>query len=238
MADIVLWEELGWEAIRDRLESGSPVILPVGCVEEHGPHLPVGTDLMQAYHVSLEVARRTGGIVLPPFHYGHSSSTRNFPGSIPISTLTLASLTEEVIEGVIRSGASRILVLTGHAGSAHMAVMKDSLRKIAERHPDVRLWFLTDYEIADRLVEDDRRFPDRDGHAGDIETSRMMAVATELVGIPPKKSFPEFPRHRVLPDPESHFPTGIMGDPEDASAEKGKFLNLQIVDYLVSLIKE
>lgn len=232
----VLWEENDWMTIRDSLNRGAPVILPCGCVEEHGPHLPVGTDLFQAYHVAVEVAARTDGLVLPPFHYGHSSSTRNFPGSIVISANTLRSMTVEVLQGVIRSGARKILILTGHAGSTHMATMRDAAREVAEKNLDVIIYYLTDYEIAADIVKGDPRFPALDGHAGDIETSRIMAIDPDLVKDPPKGSFPDFPPHRILPDPESYFPSGLMGDPENADPEKGEYLNGRIVDYLVDLL--
>ncbi|MGA1821740.1 MAG: creatininase family protein [Thermoplasmatota archaeon] len=232
----VLWEENDWMTIRDSLDRGAPVILPCGCVEEHGPHLPVGTDLFQAYHVALQVAARTDGMVLPPFHYGHSSSTRNFPGSIVISAGTLRSMTKDVLEGVVSSGARKILILTGHAGSTHMAVMRDAAREVVENHEEVIIYYLTDYEIAAELIRKDPRFPPADGHAGDIETSRMMDIYPELVGKPPEGSFPRFPPHRILPDPESYFPTGLMGDPENADPGKGAFLNDRIVEYLVDLL--
>jgi creatinine amidohydrolase len=233
----VLWEENRWEEIEEKLQGGAPVILPVGCVEEHGPHLPVGTDLFQAYYVSIKVAERVGGLVLPPFHYGHSSSTRNFPGSVTISAETLRSLTRDVIGNVIRMGARLILVNTGHAGSTHMAAMKDTLRELAEESPEVKILFLTDYEIAGKMASDDDRFPDKDGHAGDVETSRMMEIKPDLVTGTPEASFPDFPRHRVLPNPERYFQSGLMGDPSAANPEKGRYINGGIIEYLVSLLE-
>ena len=237
MRGSVLWEKHSWIEIKKKLEKGAPVLLPMGCLEEHGPHLPVGTDLFQAYNVSINVARRVEGLVLPPFHYGHSSSTRNFPGSLVISADTLRSLTRDVITGVIRSGGKFILINTGHAGSTHMSTIKDTLREIAEENPDVKIFFLTDYEIAEKLAAGDERFPENDGHAGDIETSRMMDINEELVSDPPKPYFPDFPPHRVLSDPEKYFPEGVMGDPTDATREKGRYINEKIEDYLVNLIE-
>ena len=222
--------------IRDELAAGAPVLIPVGCVEEHGPHLPTGTDLFQAYHVCVEAAKRADGIVLPPLYHGQCSSTRNFPGSISLSASTLRSMFLEILDGTVRSGARRIMIVTGHAGSVHMASIKDACRETVEADPTLKLWFLTDYDIAERIIRGDERFNQKDGHAGDIETSRMLAIDPSMVKDVPKGGPPKFDPFLVVADPESGFPDGLMADPTGASALKGREVNERIVDRLVELI--
>ena len=76
-----LWfDELSMKEAEKAAEEGKVVIIPCGSVEEHGSHLPLCTDSLQAEHVALEVARKAGCLVAPPLRYGVCSSTRNFPG--------------------------------------------------------------------------------------------------------------------------------------------------------------
>ncbi len=232
----VLWVEKTWMEIRDELAAGAPVLIPVGCVEEHGPHLPTGTDLFQAYHVCVETAERVSGLVLPPLHHGQCSSTRNFPGSISLSASTLRSMFIEILEGVIRSGAGKIMIVTGHAGSVHMASIKDACRETVEMHPTLKLWFLTDYDIAEKITKGNDEFNQRDGHAGDIETSRMLHINPSIVKEIPVGGPPGFEPFRVIPDPETCFPDGLMADPTLASADKGREVNDAIVEKLVELL--
>ena len=115
-----LWlDELSTNEAAEAAKEGKVVIFPVGSVEEHGEHLPLCTDSMQAEYVALEVARKTGCLVAPPFRYGICNAGRNFTGTLTIEFDTLYRLAKDVLSELARNGFNKIIVLSGHAGSSH-----------------------------------------------------------------------------------------------------------------------
>jgi creatinine amidohydrolase len=226
-------------------EEDKVVIIPCGSVEEHGSHLPLCTDSLQAEHVALEVARKTGCLVAPPLRYGLCNSTRNFPGTITITFDTLRAIMTDILEELIRNGFKRLLVLTGHAGGSHMTAIRLAAKAVVVNNMNEedrpRIMVCSDYDFAFDLRGKD--FDDRDSHAGTIdagtiETSRVMSIRPDLIKGKGKRNFPELPRFEVVPDPERCFPSGVMGDPTVASAEKGQRINEYVIEQIVELVEE
>jgi creatinine amidohydrolase len=215
-------------------KAGKLFILPFGSLEEHGPHLPLGTDMVQAEEVARRVADEFGAVLLPSVGYGECRSTRNFPGTISLSFETVQMVSHDIASELARNGVKRLLVLTGHAGSGHMAAIRLGVLRAVEANPSLRAMVLSDYDIAYELKG--KMFPEDDGHAGLIETSRMLNLRSELVGKarPVGRSRP--PKHMLLSDPEKHIPTGVMGDSRGASAKKGAAIDDHVVDSLCDLV--
>jgi creatinine amidohydrolase len=231
------FDDLTMKEFEQKMTGDAPpvVILPIGAVEEHGAHLPLGTDTFQPLFVLEKITERIDVLVAPPIYYGLCNSTRNFPGTISLRFETLYNLTLDVLSELIRHGARRIVVLSGHAGRPHMAALKEAAQEVARQTPDVKLMVLSDYDIVYELRGSE--FDPDDGHAGDIETSRIMAIHPELVKGTGVVSKPQFPPFQILSNPEKYFPSGIMGDPTKANKEKGERLNNYVVDKLVKLIE-
>ena len=225
-----------------KAKAGSVVILPVGSVEEHGDHLPLCTDSLQPEYVALEVAKKTGCLVAPPLRYGVCNSARGFPGTVSITFDSLYKMTRDILEEFVRNRFTRILVLSGHAGQAHMAALRLAAQEVVWHHekesPEKkpRIMVCSDYDFAYELKG--KYFSEKDGHAGTIETSRVMAIRPELIKARGTKSFPEFPRFEIVADPERYFPTGVIGDPTAASAEKGRMINKYVVKEVAKLVEE
>lgn len=217
-------------------ESGALFILPFGSLEEHGSHLPLGTDMMQADEVARRVAAEFGAVLLPSVGYGECRSTRNFPGTLSLSFETVMMLAYDVATELARNGASKLLVITGHAGSGHMAAIRLGVLRAVEANPSLKAMVLSDYDLAYELRG--KEFPEDDGHAGLIETSRILNLRPGLVGKsrPVGRSRP--PRFMLLPDPEKCIPTGVMGDPRGASAKKGATIDDYVVDSLCALVAD
>lgn len=215
---------------------GALVILPVGSLEEHGSHLPLGTDSFQAEEVVRRVAERFGAVVLPPVLYGECRSTRNFPGTISISFETVKSLAFDILSELSRNGARDVMILTGHAGSGHMAALKLAAQRAVESDPGLRVMVLSDYDIAYDLKG--KEFSADDGHAGQIETSRILNIRPDLVGEDRPSGSGRPPRFMVLSNPEEYIPTGVMGDSKDASADRGGRIDEYVVDVLCRLVEE
>jgi creatinine amidohydrolase len=210
------------------------VILPFGATEEHGSHLPLGTDSMQCEEVVRRISEEFGALVLPPIRYGECRTTRNFPGTVSLRSETVQSLAFDIVSELARNGVTRVLVLSGHAGSGHMAAIRLGVQRAVEANPSLKVMVLSDYDIAYDLAG--KEFPGDDGHAGQIETSRMLGIRPELVARsrPVGKTRP--PRFMILSNPEEFMPTGVMGDPRGSSAEKGGRIDDYIVENLCDAV--
>ena len=239
-----LWfDELSTKEAQQAASDGTVVIFPIGSTEEHGAHLPLCTDSMQSEFIALQVAKRTGCLVAPPFRHGICNAGHNFSGTISLEFGTLFMVARDVLSELTRNGFCRIIILTGHAGSSHMTALRLAAQEVVRRKENakaerkIRIMVLSDYDFANELKEK-LEFPKEDGHAGAIETSRVMAIRPDLVKGKGETSFPLMPRFEVVADPERFFPSGIMGDPTRASEEKGRVLNEYIVEQVVKLVAE
>ncbi|HUR69308.1 MAG TPA: creatininase family protein [Candidatus Thermoplasmatota archaeon] len=223
------------------LDPKPPLLVPVGIVEEHGPHLPLDTDTIQAVATCDEVAERLGCLVAPPLNYGNCSSTKNFPGSFSLSFDTVRALAKEILLDCQRHDIRTVAFVSGHAGGAHMRALKLAAEEVVERHPHMRVFVLSDYELLpgfDAKAAAGVDVPRWDGHAGAIETSRMMALRPELVQGTSAAHKVEFPEFLVEAHPERRFPSGVMGDPSLASAALGRAANRWICDRLVEVLQQ
>ena len=238
-----LWfDELSMKETEESAKAGKVIIIPIGSVEEHGDHLPLCTDSLQPEYVALEAAKKTKCLVAPTLRYGVCNSTRNFPGTISIRFESLYMITRDIIEEFIRNGFTRILVLSGHAGRLHMAALRLAAQEVmwnrrkesSEKRP--RIMVCSDYDFAYELRG--KYFSEKDGHAGTIETSRVMVIRSDLVKKKGRKSFPNLPRFEITADPERYFPNGVIGDPTVASEEKGRLINRYVISQVTKLVKE
>ncbi len=237
-----LWfDELTTKEAEKAASKGTVVIFPVGSVEEHGDHLPLGTDSLQPEYVALEVAKKTGCLVAPPLRYGICNAARNFQGTLTIQFNTLYNLALDVLSELVRNGFTRIIVLSGHAGQSHMVALRLAAQTVVDKNkekPDkkTRIMVLSDYDFAEELRS--KYAPENDGHAGAIETSRVMAIKPEIVKNPHKPAPSKMPRFEVVADPERFFPSGVHGDPTLATEEKGKKINEYIIEHVEELVEE
>ena len=237
-----LWlDELSTVEASQAAKDGAVVIFPVGSVEEHGDHLPLCTDSIQPEYIALEVAKKTGCLVAPPFRYGVCNATRNFSGTLTIEFDTLYKVAHNILSELVRNGFYRIIVLSGHAGNSHMVALRlaaqDILVKNAvEKADKVRIMVLSDFDFAEELTP--KYAEVNDGHAGTLETSRVMAIKPELIKTKGKASTWKMPRFEVVVHPELYFPTGVNGDPTTATTEKGEKINQYIIEEIIKLVKE
>lgn len=229
-------DELTSATFASRIKKKPLVILPVGSLEEHGEHLPLGTDSFQAVEVARRVALAFDALVLPPIRYGDCHSTKNFPGTITISFDTVRALSHDILTELSRNGVDKVLVITGHAGSGHMMALKLGAQQAVERDPELKVMLLSDYDLAYELRG--KEFPEDDGHGGLIETSRILSIRPELVSKARPKGRSTAPRFMVLAHPEEHIPAGIVGDTSRASPKKGRTIDDYVVRRMCELVTE
>ncbi len=226
-----LLEEMTWPEIDAGLRQTQTRILPIGATEEHGPHLPIFTDTIQAIEVAREAARRMDVFLAPPVHYGICRSTRGFPGTISLEYDALRAFIHDILLSFYESGFRRVLILTGHAGGQHIAALKGACQQaVSER--DFRLSLVSLFDLIDPSAVE----TPGDGHSGEIETSLMLHIRKDLVRGKPERHFPIRPRFLVLDDVRYLMGNGIMGDPSKASLEKGnEFFEMAVSGVLEAL---
>jgi creatinine amidohydrolase len=235
-------DELSMREAERVAKAGQVVILPIGSVEEHGDHLPLCTDSLQPEYVALEVAKKTGCFVAPTLRYGVCNASRNFPGTISVQFSSLHGISRDILAELIRNGFNRIIVLSGHAGQSHMAALRLAAQDVMVQSESVslekrpRIMVLSDYDFAYELKG--KYFSEKDGHAGTIETSRIMAIKPSLIKAKGKTSFPRMPRFEIVAHPERYFPSGVIGDPATASPSKGRMINKYVIEQVTKLVKE
>ncbi|HDR46464.1 MAG TPA: creatininase family protein [Geoalkalibacter subterraneus] len=219
------------------LRQTQTVLIPFGAVEEHGRHLPLGTDTMQAYDVCCRLAEKRPVFVAPPIYYGVCRSTSAHPGTISITTDTLRALAVDLVSDLYRQGLRNFVLISGHAGGTHNAALVDAGEKLLARLAQARIAVVTEYDLAAQhggdLIE-----TAGDSHAGEIETSRILFTRPHLVkGTSPRET-PQFPEGILVRNKRNYWPGGVHGDPSRASAEKGAKIEALVVEALDSLVDE
>lgn len=233
----MLLEELTMPAFEAGLQLTRTVLIPFGSVEEHGQHLPLGTDTFQAADVCCRLAERRPVFVAPAVFYGVCRSTGDHPGTVSISTETLKALTLDIIRSLYRQGLRNVVLLSGHAGGTHNATLLDAGECLLKELPELRIAVASEYALAYEagkgLIE-----TAGDCHAGEIETSRMLATRPHLVHGSSMAEMSQFPKFILVRDKRRYWPGGVGGDPAKASAEKGRQLEALVVAELEKLVVE
>jgi creatinine amidohydrolase len=184
--------------------TGDLLVVPLGATEQHGPHLPLGTDTI----IASALASQLDAVIAPTLPYGASGEHAGFAGTLSIGRAAL----EHVLVELGRSAPfARVLFVCAHGGNAEP--LAAAVRTLRAEGRDVHAWSPP---------------PHVDAHAGRTETSLMLALAPDLVG-PARERGNDAPLAELMPrlraaGVRAVSPTGILGDPSGASAEEGRAL--------------
>lgn len=217
------------------LKKTRTVLIPFGATEEHGSHLPLDTDTLQAVDVGRRLAETRAIFIAPPVHYGVCRSTAMHPGTLSISTETLQALAIDIVAALYRHGLRNFILLSGHAGGTHLAALTDAGEKLLLRYADLKIAVLTEYLLAAKSAAHLIATPG-DSHAGEIETSRMLHRHPQLVKGSAQREFPSFPAGILVRNKQKYWPGGVWGDPTQASAAKGAEIERLVVEALADLV--
>ncbi len=233
----MLLEQMTMGEFRAGLTRTRTVLIPYGSTEEHGSHLPLDTDTMQAVAVAHRLQDYREIFIAPPVHYGVCRSTSEHPGTLSISTQTLIALTLDIVAALYRQGLRRFILLSGHAGGTHMAALTDAGEQLLQKYPELQIAVVTEYLLA---AESGRHLIETagDAHAGEIETSRIMHSHPQLVKGSGVREFPAFPKGILVRNKQRYWPGGVWGDPGKASAAKGARIEQLVVDKLCELVDQ
>ncbi len=232
----VEWRRLRADQLREMARADAIVILPVASLEQHGPHLPVEVDSMLGETVAVRAARKVaerGGhaVVLPVLWTGLSEHHMSFGGTITLGFPAFSAVVEDVCRSVLRHGFKRIVLLNAHGGNENaLRTITDELTpKLGAPIVQFTYWYAAAVAIA-RILETQSALM----HACEAETSMMLAVRPELVamdrvGLAKANSSPDVAdvvgggvyRWRTVAARSS---SGVIGNPEAATAEKGERL--------------
>lgn len=222
-----------------RNEPFQKVILPLGSLEGHGPHLPFGTDSLTAYLLALEIARRVPKTaVLPPLSYGMSESYRDFPFTVSLRPETETAIIGDILDSLYRQGICKVCILNGHDGN--IPSIEIAARTVKTAHPEMKIvsfdaWWIT---LGQLLPPGFFEVWNGLGHGGEGELSIALALFPGLCE-------PEHARG-VVPDlpPYVHIQwtfteltdCGATGDPTRATKDKGIVMKETLVETIASVL--
>lgn len=229
------------------------LVIPLGSVEQHGHHLPLGTDTLLAHAVSLAAAERSGGkvVVLPPPWYGFSAHHMRFAGSITLTHKTLIAVVEDIVASLAHHGFTRVLLVNGHGGNNGIVdVLASVLGK--QHYGRMRIAGLTYFQLAASAIAQLRRSePGGMGHACEFETAMIMHIRPDLVAAGkarttyPDTGSPYLGTDLLRGSPIKTYldfadlsPHGTLGDPSLASPEKGAEFFAAVVAELVRFMED
>ncbi len=179
----VKWEELvtsDWDEALKR--SGYTCILPMGVLEKHGPHAPMGSDLIHAREWAERAAKIEYAVVFPEFIYGQVYEAMHQPGTFTIPSDLMWSLLQATVDEIARNGFKRILILNGHGGNNHF--IRYFIQAQLEKRRDFAVYLHTpssDPELNEKIRQMRKSDPSYDGHAGERETSTLLYLRPDLV---------------------------------------------------------
>lgn len=231
----MLMEEITMPEFEAGLTATRTVLIPFGATEEHGRHLPLGTDTFQAADVCRRLAQQREVFVAPSVPYGVCRSTGDHPGTVSITTETLKALAIDLVRSFYRQGLRNVVLLSGHAGGTHNAALLDAGESLLRELPEVRIAVATEYALAYEAGKGIIETPG-DCHAGEIETSRILATRPHLVKGSSPAEMSAFPGFILVRDKRRYWPGGVGGNPSRASADKGRQLEALVVAALGRLV--
>jgi creatinine amidohydrolase len=207
-------------------------LLPLGATEQHGAHLPCGTDTFQVDYLADEIARRLPIWRLPTLPVTVSHMHRGSPGTVWITNQTLMALVKDVVLSLRAQGVRRVVLVNGHGGNF---VVRPIVQDLNRDHDDLRV-VLLEAGVTDNPFSE----PPGSIHAGESETSRMLHVAPGLVRLDEAVDTDvPYPQSYLLYAPISALePSGVWGHATAATAEKGRRYYEQAIEASVRAIQE
>ena len=234
----MILEEISMMDFDKKVKKTKTVIVPIGALEAHGPHLPLGTDTIGIYEVAKKVANTIDVFVAPPLFYGICRSTKKHPGTVGISGDTLRSLVRDIVQGLHANHLQNFILISGHASPVHLSALQEAGESLLEEMPSqVKIAVVSAYDVFRQAASNICTTED-DSHAGEIETSLILHLKPQLVQGKGKEEYPSFPHPLLTRNKRKYWKNAVWGDPTKASATKGRVLSRALMDYLVELVKK
>jgi len=176
----VRWEELTAADFRQAIQqSKSTCLLPFGILEKHGPHLPLGTDLLNVRYASLQATQQEYAVVFPEYYFGQIFEAKHEPGTVAYSVELQLKLLQETSDEMARNGCKKIVIVNGHGGNEHLLPF---FAQAQMDKPHDYVVYVLDGERS-RPGGPAKKSTSIDYHAGENETSNTMVARPDLVHL-------------------------------------------------------
>jgi len=243
----ILLEEMTWCEVEEALKRTDTVFVPIGSIEQHGPHLPLNTDTVLPLEFAKRVAEKTGALVAPPIRPGFSPHHMPKPGTITIKPSTLIMLIKDYCTCLFKHGFKRIFLLNGHGGNANAVGV--AVQELHDELPEAQIayfdwWTFIPKEMGKLMG------PSEGIHANRMETAGMLAVAPKLVDMSKAvDELPSFVKEGMSLEKFSLYmstvktiddlsKSGVVGKATEATKEFGEKLLNKTVEKAVKFFKE
>ena len=243
-------DNISWVDYEHRVHSGAVVLLPIGATEQHGPHLPLGTDALLASAISEEVAREIDGVVAPALSYGYKSQPKcgggqHFCGTTSVDGATLIAMVRDAVREFHRHGVKRLVLVIGHYENQWFVTegielaMRDIGLDAGLEVMRLEHWEFVTSQTLDKIFPNG--FPGIAlEHAAVIETSMMLHYHPGMVHLDkiPDHGPAEFPVYDMFPTRTEWVPaSGVLSSAQGASAEKGRLLVADVIRGIVQAVR-
>lgn len=251
MADMTMDE------VREYLKKKQTIIFPYGIVEQHGCHLPLSMDIHNAEIPCYALAKELGCIVAPTLNYCFSGGM--LPGTINVKPNNFSNFVCDIVESLALQGFLNILIFPGHGGSESLLHLKESLRIQKWMNPALHKVMILFLRRADYSLRAKNAVLERDYHARKVETSLMLAYRPELVQMDKLEMDQPEIAELLRDDPDAYqrrttftglnaeivnteqrkeITVGVMGYPEQATAEEGRRNHEEFIANAVPVLRQ
>lgn len=240
------WDELtagDWPAAQER--AARTCILPIGILEKHGPHAPIGSDLIHVREWSARVTKKEYAVVFPDYFYGQIYEARHQPGTFALPSRAVWDLLDATCDEIGRNGFEKILIVNGHGGNPNL--LRYFVQSQLERRRDYVV-YLYDPEPDPALEQQAQRLrrtdPAGDMHAGERESSTLLYLRPDLMRMDRAASESgEDQKRWAIPDVYTAiwwyggFPNHYAGDGSKATRELGELYTEQRIESLTRALR-
>jgi len=239
----VHWEELTAADFREGIHrSQGTCLLPFGILEKHGPHLPLGTDLLDVRYAALHAAEQEYAVVFPEYYFGQIAEAKHEPGTIAYSRSLQLALLQETTDEMARNGCKKILIVNGHGGNEHLLPY---FAQTQLDQPHDYVVYVFDERTPQQGGPPKRSKEKVDWHAGEDETAKMMIARPDTVHQEraSQESGADQARQKIPDDIYTgiwwytRFPNHYSGDGSAATKELGEYQMSWWIDSVVKAIR-
>jgi len=242
-------KKMNWQDIKSAIEKGyNTIVIAVGAIEQHGPHLPTMTDTLIGENLAYNVAKKLGNCLQgPTITVGCSSHHLSFPGTISLQKSTLKAIILDYSDSLVKHGFKNIIFIPSHGGN--FSTVEESVKEAQTKHSTTNIIGYTDLmgyiKIINSISKEAGIPPEESGaHAGENETSLVLALAEDLVVKDRYK--PGYVGKFGKEETEIIFANGmkaltengILGDPTRSNKAHGQQYLEKMVDSIVNVVKE
>jgi creatinine amidohydrolase len=241
------WDELTASEWSKALQkSDSTCILPIGILEKHGPHVPIGSDLIQVREWAARATKREYAVVFPDYFYGQINEARHQFGSFALAERVVWDLLEATCDEIARNGFKKVLIINGHGGNPQL--IRYFIQTRLEKQRNYAVYFFepsSDSAYTKQLDAIHKSDPAGDQHAGERETSSLLYLRPDLVKMDSASNESGANQHRLnIPNVYTaiwwyaDYPNHYAGEGSKATVALGKLVSEHFISQLVTALKD